>query len=653
MALRQLTPDEISVLESRRCHAEDWSKIRVAEDFTTGNSFHDVEFSGDIVLGSFHGTLVFDGNTFTAGVDNSRLHNVSVGDNSLVAHSNVSNTDIGDNAVVQDVGTLTRLGHKPFAHNSPVHVLAEDGVRSVPLSRHMTAQLGHIICHFKKHPAARAIEDMLENDSLPLKRVRSFLGSGAHVRHVAHLRNVWIGEGARIDGAASLKDCYIDSSRSAPTHIGEGVAAEDCVFLTGCRVTGGTRLKHCLAGEGVILDGGFSGKHSLFFANSEFALGEAACAMAGPYAVSHHKATLVLTCQCSFNTFGSAANSSNHHFKLGPLHGGVLRRGVRCGSGSYIFWPADIGAFSTVVGKHSTHLETAGFPFSLVLEKGGATVLIPGVNLFTSGAFRDAVKWRDRDRRSNLERPRDLVNPAILSPYVLQAMEAGMELLDRSVDMGVDLRHGGAVIPASRFEPALRRYRTALVFHTGERILARAMQQRGGGCPSPEEVAAIIRSATAEGEGLSSGRWRDWGGMLLPGAEADRVIAELSDGTIAEPEALRRRLEEIHGRYDDYELAWLAWRWRRQHGDPTRETVAAFFMRWRKAVHFRHECLVKDANKEFTPEVMFGFGVEEEASESFRRVRGALEEHPLLALAEAERERLLAMAEFIPVPEKI
>lgn len=652
--MRQLSDAEIAILEQRGSRAEDWSQVRVADGFTPGNSFYRVYFSGRVELGACRGALrTSDGFAFPAGIDHSSLHDVKIGNDCLILRSNLSNADIGDNVILENVGALSRSGDAPFANNSPVHVLAEDGARSVPLWRRLSAQLAHLLCHLKNHPAADALAELIRRDSERLRLPRSRIADGCRLRRVGALRNVWLGEGALVDHASSLVDCYLDSAPEAPVRIGEGVAVRDCVFQRGCEVTGGVRLEHCLVGEGVRLAGGFNGKHSLFFANSEFALGEAACAMAGPFAVSSHKATLILTSQNSFSTFGSAANSSNHHFKLGPLHGGVLRRGVKCGSGSYIFWPSDIGAFSTVVGKHSGHLETIIFPFSLLVGKDDKSILVPGVNLFACGTYRDGLKWRDRDRRGGIARPLDLVNTAVLSPYVLQFMEAGLELLRRSASIGVDLRHGGAVIPFGRIKPAVKLYKNAIIFHSGERLLAHARQQCGLERPGPEDLLETLTAILREDVGPVSGKWRDWGGMLLPGGEAEKVLAELADGSLSTPEMVQERLASLHERYEEFVRRWLALRWRREYGDPTAASVAAFVGQWRKAVQFRHECFVRDVHKEFTPEAMYGFGVEDDAETEFRRVRGFLVDHPLLAMAEAERERLLALAERLPRSERL
>lgn len=651
MSMRSLTSQEIAAMKRRDCRASDWSAVMVAEGFSPGPAIHDVFFSGRVELGVF--TKMFtpdaeDGMPFPAGVSHSRLHNVRVGDDCLISHARISDTDIENEVVLHQVTSIARDPKgSSFGNGSQAHVLAEDGVRSVPLWRHLTAQMAHLVCHLKKHPAAAALEEMAAVDAKRLLGERSRLGTGCRIVRAGSLCNVWVGAGAVVEGAGSLRDCYIDSNAQAPARIGEGVSAEECVFLPGCRVLDGTKLRRCLVGEGVTLEHDFYGEHSLFFANSAFGLGEASCVMAGPFAASHHRSTLILTCQCSFNTFGSASNASNHHFKQGPRHGGVLRRGTRCGSGSYLFWPSDIGAFTTVVGRHVDHLDTVDFPFSLVLSKGQTSILVPGVNLFTSGMARDSQKWRERDRRGGLARPRDLVNPAILSPYVMQAIEKGVLLLRRSEGMEVDLRHGRAVIPANRVKPALRLYETALVFYVGMCLLDRVLMEKDGGTPDAEDFVRVLRTALDGKYGVSGGAWRDWGGMLLAGVDAEAFIADLANGEFSGPEAVRGELERIHAGYRENELDWAARRWWREHGDPTRDGVAAFIEKWRKAVAFRQELLVRDVGKEFTQEMMYGFGVEIRASEAFRRVRGEASDEPLVLKGLEERNRLLELTSRI------
>ncbi len=615
---RQLTADEVTALVNAGCRAEEWGGVTVADGFDAG-LVTATRFAGSVRIGA-----------------RCRLVDASLAD-----------VWLGDDCVVDRASVRHVVTPEPFGLGHPVHVLAEDGARQVPLYHGLSSQLAHLLCHLQGHPVAEKLLDLVDADIFSLDATRSRLGDGCRVVGTGLLENVWLGQGTIVEGAALLRNCYSADSTTAPVRILEGVRFEDGVALAGSLIDGGSRLQSCLVGEGVIVDRTFSGKHSLFFANSEFHLGEAACAMAGPFATSHHKATLVLTCQCSFNTFGSTANASNHHFKLGARHGGVLRRGARCGSGSYIFWPADIGAFTTVVGKHLRHIETADFPFSLLTEKNGESVLVPGVNLFSAGMTRDEAKWQKRDRRGGINSPLDCLNPAICSPYTMQALETGTRLLRRSHTLDADLRHNGAVIPAGRIAPAIQLYDTALVFYLGECLLRGVRRMKGDGVIRPEDYLQIIDQGMADAA-LAGGKWRDWGGMLLSGYDADRFHQDVLDNVIATPEAVRERLRIIHESYESRELAWAASRWRREYGSNAGvETVVAFIAKWRNAVRFRYDSLLRDVGKEFTREVMYGFGVEESAIAAFRRVRGDPGAEELVLAAREERDMLLGLVDGI------
>ena len=635
MADRALTKDEIILLESQNCTAELWKNVSVHERFSPGRNFRNVRFSGMVRLGK--------GFSAPAGISNADLHNVSIGDNCRIDRATLINVDVSEHAVIEHVGRISRTGETGFGNLSRAHVLAEDGGRSVPLWRHLTAQMAHLLCHCKNHPAARALERLMEKDVGTMRVSRSIIGADCRIRRAGTLHNVWIGPGTRIEGVSRLEDCYIDSTQDAPVRLGDTVEAEECVFLQQSAVSGGVQLARCLVGEGASLSGGFCGKHSLFFANTEFALGEADAVMAGPFATSSHKATLVLACQTSFSTFGSGSNASNHHFKLGPRHGGALRRGVKCGSGSYLFWPCDIGAFTTVVGRHRRHMDTAIFPFSLLLAENEQSVLAPGVNIFSAGIFRDERKWRDRDRREEIARPRDLVNPAVFSPYVMQSMDAGREALRNAAGKNADMHHGGVTIPAKRIEPALALYENALAFYLGERLLRRAARGKNGAPSEYDILHCIERGACGDGK-TTGGEWRDWCGMLLSGNAAAAILHELEQGALADADAVNERLRTVHEAYDEAEWRWLAERWVREYGTPNNETIRRFIARWRDAVQFRHARFMKDAAKEFSPEAWIGYGLEENAETAFRRVRGTLEEHPLVREAMAEKDRLLDLA---------
>ncbi len=597
--MRTLYEQEIKTLRAHNCRADDWGGVSVAEDFSPEH-IRDAEFSGDVTIGR-----------------DARIERIALRD-----------IDIGHNVCIKSVHFAGQTGRSSFGNGSRIHCLAEDGARSVPLWRGLSSQWAHLLLHCKSTPAAEALEQLVRAETDALAANRSRIGNGCRLENCGTLRNIWLGDGTVVDGAAALTDVFADSSETAPVRIGEGVAAEDCVFQKASAISGGVRLAHCLAGEGARLANGFAAEHSLFFANADFALGEGLSVFAGPFSVSHHRATLVLACQTSFCNFGSGSNASNHHFRLGPRHGGVLRRGSRCGSGSYILWPSDIGAFTTVIGRHARSVDTADFPFSLLTAEGGESVLVPGVNLFTAGLFRDGRKWRDRDRRGGIAAPLDRYETAILSPYTLEAAERGLEILRRHrAEGGGDLRRNGVRIPAARVDAGIALYETAILYYAGRMALESG--------EAPAEDAAV--EAMPEAFGMNGGSWRDWGGMLLSGARAEAFLRDAADGEFPTVAAVEERLRALHAAYAADARRWAAAR-RRAAGSPE-----AFAEKFRDAAERVFARQMKDAEKEFSAAAAYGFGVEDAPLPAFRRVRGDAADDPVVQAMREERERVLGI----------
>jgi hypothetical protein len=140
-----------------------------------------------------------------------------------------------------------------------------------------------------------------------------------------------------------------------------------------------------------------------------------------------HKSSLLIAGMFSFLNAGSGSNQSNHMYKLGPIHQGIVERGSKTTSDSYILWPARVGPFSLVMGRHYHHSDTSDMPFSYLIEHKDETYLIPGVNLRSVGTIRDAQKWPKRDKRKDPIQL-DKINYNLLSPYTIGKMMKGVEI---------------------------------------------------------------------------------------------------------------------------------------------------------------------------------------------------------------------------------
>ncbi|MBS5614424.1 MAG: DUF4954 family protein, partial [Prevotella buccalis] len=81
---RPLTSEEINVLESHGCWAEDWSSVMVAEGFSP-KYLSRVLFYGENRLGAFEEMLEVTKGFFKhSGIINATVRNVPEGDNSLI-----------------------------------------------------------------------------------------------------------------------------------------------------------------------------------------------------------------------------------------------------------------------------------------------------------------------------------------------------------------------------------------------------------------------------------------------------------------------------------------------------------------------------------------------------------------------------------------
>ncbi|NJD17781.1 MAG: DUF4954 family protein, partial [Gemmatimonadetes bacterium] len=426
------THEQIARLTAQGCTAEDWARVSFdpATDFSRVRAAH---FRGTVSVGANRALVTLDGVELPCGIFDATVADCSIGADVRIARmgSAVARYDIGDGAVIQDVGALTADAGSTFGAGVGVAVVNESGGRMVRLLPGLSAQTAWLQA-FRAHsrPLQEALGRLTDDAVAASRRERGVVGAGAQVLHCGTIRNVLIGAHAVLRGVTLLGEGTILSCAEHPTLVGDAVQARRFVIAEGASVTGGVLLDEAYVGQACQLSRQFSAERSVFFANCEGYLGEAVSLFAGPYTVTHHKSTLLIAAAASFFNAGSATNQSNHMYKLGPVHQGVFERGVKTGSFSYVLYGAHIGAFSIVIGKHQTNINTPDLPFSYIHEADGQSMLIPGMNLTAVGTLRDVEKWPQRDgRRAPVKR--DLISFGAFSPFTVEKMRAGRAALQR------------------------------------------------------------------------------------------------------------------------------------------------------------------------------------------------------------------------------
>lgn len=570
---RHLTSDEIAVLEAYGSSAADWSSVEVAGDFQPAQ-IRNVRFEGSVRL-----------------APHVRIRN-----------ARILNYDIGAETVIEDVTALECRQASSFGNGTPVATMNENGGRTVPIFEGMTAQIAYIAAIYRHRPKViAALDRMAQTVAQAARSAQGSIGCRCRISGCRLLREVKIGDDVTLEGVAILSNGTVgDHSR-----IGIDVKAYDFITAEAAHIDNGSLIERCFIGECCIFDRGFTTSDSLFFANSHCENGEAVAIFAGPYTVSHHKASLLIAGMFSFFNAGSGTNQSNHLFKSGAVHQAVHRRGCKFASGAYVMSPAIEGAYTMIMGRHTHHHDTSVFPFSYLLEQEGRSALLPGANLSSYGTVRDIEKWRQRDRRTLKH---DLINFEAWNPFVGNALAAGIATLNSLLDKNPGAQnflYSTVHIKLTGLRRGLRNYGLALAATTGD-LLARGTKRE---------------------EYDGRGAWIDAAGLYLTRNYMEKLLDEIEAGEITTPQAIDERLRTFAAHYDDYAHSWALDRLAQEIGHtPGAEEIAHALAEGETAKRMLRQMTENDRNFDASLDMAVSYGLDalspEEREADFRAVRG-------------------------------
>lgn len=609
----KLTAEQIAVLEAQSCRCENWSEVTVAEDFNP-KYVRNVNFSGQVRLGSFNKIFTLAGGIRKhSGIYHATLHNVIVGDDCMVEHirNYIANYIIGDGSYIENVTDLITYGETSFGNGTKVSVLNETGGREVAIHEHLSSHEAYITALYRHdQKLIDSINELVSKYVESSKSTFGVIGKNVEILDAMHIVNVKIGDSAKIKGASRLRNGSIVSCEEAPVNIGMNVIADDFIVESGSSITDGVTLTRCFVGQACVLGHGYSASDSLFFSNCQGENGEACALFAGPYTVTHHKSTLLIAGMFSFMNAGSGSNQSNHMYKLGPIHQGIFERGAKTTSDSYVLYPAKIGAFSLVMGRHVNNPDTSNLPFSYLIEQQGVTYIIPGVNLKSVGTVRDVRKWPSRDRRKDPHRL-DHINFNHLSPFTVQKMFEGIRILEMlkeaSGNRADNYYYKKSIIRNASLHKGLKYYQTGIIKFLGNSFITRIQD---ADVSSDEGLRRALRRDNPVG----AGHWLDISGLICPASEIEKLCDDLTEGKVRDIVELGSRFGQIASDYYSYEWTWaydaIEKFWGYDLANITRSQAIDLISQWKNAVISLDKLIYDDAGKEFELTSMTGFGVD-------------------------------------------
>ena len=626
---RKLSEKEILQLKSQMCSASDWSCIEVADGFSSEYVSH-ARFSGNVRIGTFNKEFQLAGGMKKhAGLYHVTLHNVSIGDNCCIENvkNYIANYNIGDNVFINNVDIILTDGYSSFGNGVEVAVLNEVGGREVTIYDRLSAQTAYVMALYRYRPEmVSKLRDAIGRYVESVSSTVGTIGSDVIIADTGYIKNVKIGSNCKIEGASRLKNGSINSTAAAPVHVGVNVIGDDFIISSGASVEDGVTFSRCFIGQSCHLGHNYSATDSLFFGNCQGENGEACAIFAGPFTVTHHKSTLLIAGMFSFMNAGSGSNQSNHMYKLGPIHQGIMERGAKTASDSYILWPSKVGAFSLVMGRHVSHQDTSDLPFSYLIEQQNVSYIMPGANLKSVGTIRDAKKWPVRDNRPLGDRL-DQINYNLLSPYVIQKMLNGVSILHElqkvSGENSDTYSYQSGKIKRSSLINGLKYYGMAIDKFLGNSLITMIMNSE---FPDMDGLRDALVPVAEYGDGS----WVDISGMIAPKKAVSDLLDDIQNDVLTDIDEINRRFAEIHANYYVYEWKW-AYKVIEDYYGVNLKTISAeklreLIGRWKSSVVGLDNLVYEDARKEFSLSAMTSFGADADETlrkEDFMQVRGS------------------------------
>ena len=623
---RKLKKKEIEFLKSQGCISQSWDKILIKN--VDLNRIKDVSFHGKIKIKELNGNVSYHNKVkVEASITRATLIDVVINGNVYINNVGrlIANYEIENGVIIENAGAIYMEGESSFGNGVETSPIMEGNGRSVKIFNRLNSHIAYIIAMYRHNYLMREkINKIIENYSSSKISKFGLIKKHAKIINARLIKNAHIDPYTTIENTDEINNTTIISTKESPSYIGTSVILKDCIVLKGAHIVDGTVIKKAFIGEGVKLGRQFSCEDSLLFANCEGEHGEMFSIFAGPYTVTHHKATLLIASHFSFFNAGSGTNQSNHMYKLGPYHHGFMERGCKTGSNSYILWPSRIGAFSTVIGAHYDNVDSSDFPFSYITEHGyHQTRLIPALNLFGVGLTRDENKWIERDRRTGDKK--DLIIFEVFSPYTVSKMINAEKILK---DIKNDIKDGkddfvmykNMIIKISSLDKYSQRYSIAIDLYLCGKLLHFIKN-----CKNINDIIENLKCEKIYNE------WVDAGGLICAKERLNNIIKDIEEDKIKDIENILKAFENLYNNYYSDEKSWVIYIIKKRYSieNVDKEIIIKILKEYISLLKTSYDILYRDAKKEYDISKMVSCGIDDKnfMEEDFKAIRGTVEDN--------------------------
>ena len=641
---RKLTPEEIITLKIQRCACSNWNDVEVDEKFNP-TAVNNVSLSGTIKIGTFEKTVTLPGGiVVNSGLINCRIHNCTIGDDVYISNvKSLANYHIEKNTIIENVDSLIVDGESTFGNGVELDIVNEGGGRTLKIFDRLSANLAYMLVFYRHNKQfISSLESVIDNYVKEKKSSFGMIKHDVKILNCGTITNVNVGEYAVISGASNLQEGTIVSCKEDPAFVGNDVSAKNFIILSGAKVDEAVILLNSFVGQGVRIGKQYSAENSAFFANSEAFHGEACSVFGGPNTVTHHKSSLLIAGYYSFYNAGSGTNQSNHMYKLGPIHQGIIERGSKTGSFCYLLWPCRIGAFTTILGKHYSNFDTSNLPFSYINEEEGKSFITPAMNMFTVGTRRDSKKWQTRDRRKDPVKL-DLINYNLFNPVIVgkmvNAVEELNDLYEKTPKSKETINYNGINLRRLLIKSSRKYYEMGIKIFIGNSVVGRLVNLK--------ENASWLDVAKELSADISRGleKWLDISGLFVTESLIRRVIEDVETEKLKSVDDIYSSFKQMLQAYAQNEWNWCAALIEKKFEIKIEEispvVLKTIVEDWKTNLTRLNNMIIQDAQKEFDAFAKIGYGIDgdnEVKNSDFEAIHGTVEGNTFITGLKKESE---------------
>jgi hypothetical protein len=369
--VRPLTREEIARLESFANSAEDWTRVRVAEEFDCSRIRH-ASFHGDVVLGRFADDVtVEEGIHLPAGIYASTLANCVVGHNALVRDVKLlANYVVGADAILCNCANVTCAPATTFGNGQSLSLGQPSGGHEVPIYAEISLPVAAALaCGPSRHDLWQSFARLVADYLGTVASNRGIIEAGAFLRNTPNVHNCYIGRHARVDGATLVTDSTLLSCQLEPAQVLSGACVSHSILQRGSQVATLAIVERSVLMEHARVEQHGKLTASILGPLTSVADGEVATSLLGPSIEFQHQALLVAA------LWPEGKGKVSHGVHVGSHYSDRTRdqkfrlaEGMHLGLGVRIKSPADFSRspYSIIACGVSALPQHVTFPFALI-----------------------------------------------------------------------------------------------------------------------------------------------------------------------------------------------------------------------------------------------------------------------------------------------